>query len=206
MFGYENKLVFPVYISDQTVKSSIDLLLLINDDQSNYVYIKDFNTFMFHKTKNKNKKWFCKSCLQCFSSENVLIKHKEDCLSISDQQSNHLEKGIIKFKNYFKQLPVPFKIYADFEFNLKNIECYEGTYTKKYHEHVPCSYAYKVACVDDRFSKPTVVYRGVNAVYEFIKSILEERKYCKKIMKDQFNKNLVMTEEEEHLFQQRNNC
>ena len=144
VFGYENNLVFPVYISDQTFKSSIDLLLLVNDDQSHYVYIKDFNTFMFHKTKNKNKKWFCKSCLQCFSSENVLTKHKEDCLSISGQQSINLEKGTIKFKSYFKQLPVPFKIYSDFECNLKNVECYEGTYTKRYHEYVPCSYAYKV--------------------------------------------------------------
>ena len=72
--------------------------------------IKDFNTYMFHKTKNKNKKWFCKSSLQCFSSENVLIKYKEDCLSISGQQSINLEKGTIEFKNYFKQLPVPFKI------------------------------------------------------------------------------------------------
>ena len=86
---------------------------------------------MFHKTKNKNKKWFCKSCLQCFSSENVLIKHKEDCLSINGQQSINLEKGTIKFKNYFKQLPVSFKIYADFECNLKNVKCYEVTYTKK---------------------------------------------------------------------------
>ena len=33
VFGYENKLVFSVYISDQKFKSSIDLLLLINDDQ-----------------------------------------------------------------------------------------------------------------------------------------------------------------------------
>ena len=82
VFGYENKLVFPVYISDKTFKSLIDLLLLINDDQSHYVYIKDFNKFMFHKTENKNKKSFCKSRLQCFSSENVLIKHKEDCLSL----------------------------------------------------------------------------------------------------------------------------
>ena len=107
MFGYENKLVFPVYISDQTFKSSIDLLLLINDYQSHYVYIKDFNTFMFHKTKNKNKSDFVKVILQCFSSENVLIKHKEDCLSINGQQSKNLEKGKIEFKNYFKQLPVP---------------------------------------------------------------------------------------------------
>ena len=85
---------------------------------------------MFHKTKNKNKKWFCKSCLQCFSSENVLIKHKEDCLSINGKQSVNLEKGIIKFENYFKQLPVPFKIYGDFECNLRDAEIYEGSYTK----------------------------------------------------------------------------
>ena len=75
---------------------------------------------LFHKTKNKNKKWFCKSFLQCFSSENVLIKHKENCLSINGKQSVKLEEGIIKFKNYFKQMPVPFKIYADFECNFKN--------------------------------------------------------------------------------------
>ena len=206
VFGYENKLVFPIYISDQTFKNNIDLLLLINDDQSHYVYIKDFNTFMFHKTKNKNKKWFCKSCLQCFGNEKVLINHKEDCLSINGQQSINLEKGTIEFKNYFKQLPVPFKIYADFECNLKNVECYEGTYTKKYHQHVPCSYAYKIVWINDNFSKPIVVYRGVNAAYEFIKSILKEHKYCKKIIKDQFNKNIVMTEKEEHLFQQSNNC
>ena len=183
----------------------MDLLLLINDDKSHYVYIKDFNTLMFHKTKNKNKKWFCKSCLQCFSSESVLIKHKEDCLSIDGKQSVNLEKRIIEFENDFKQLPVPFKIYADFECNLRDVEIYEGFYTKTYHEHVRCSYAFKVVCIDDRFSKSIVVFRGKNAAYEFIKAILEEHKYCKKIMKKDFNKNLIMTEEE-HLFQESNNC
>ena len=80
--------------------------------------------------QNKNKKWFCRSCLQCFSNENVLIKHKEDCLSINGQQSVNLEKRITEFENYFKQLPVPFKIYADFECNLRDVEIYEGSYTK----------------------------------------------------------------------------
>ena len=60
-------------------------------------------------------------------------------------------------------------------------------------------------CIDDRFSKPIVVYRGENAAYEFIKAILKEYKYCKKIMKKPFNKNLIMKEEEEYLFQQSNN-
>ena len=148
---------------------------------------------MFHKTKNKNKKWLCRICLQCFSSENVLIKHKEDCLSINGQQSVNLEKGIIEFKNYLKQLPIPFKVYADFECNLRDVEIYEGSYTRKYHEHIPCSYAYTVVCIDDKFSKSTLIYRGENATYEFIKAILESYKYCKKIMKKHFNKNLVMT-------------
>ena len=55
VFGYANELIFPIYVSDQKFKDTIDLLLLFNDDQSHYVYIKDFNTFMFHKTNKKIK-------------------------------------------------------------------------------------------------------------------------------------------------------
>ena len=71
VFGYEDELVFPIYVSDQKFKDSMDLLLLNDDDKSHYVYIKDSGRFMFHKTRNKNKKWFCKSCLQYFSRENM---------------------------------------------------------------------------------------------------------------------------------------
>ena len=161
---------------------------------------------MFHETKNKNKKWFCRRRLQCFSCENVLTKHKEDCLSINGKQSEKLEEGIIEFENYFKQIPVPFKIYADFECNLRGIESYEGSHTKKYQEHIPCSFTYNVARIYDKFTKSIVVYRGENVVYELIKAILKEYKYCRKVMNKYFNKNLIMSEEEEHLFQQSKSC
>ena len=134
-----------------------------------------------------------------------MIKHKKDCLSINGVQSVKLEEGIINFEHYFKQLPIPFKIYVDFECNLKNVEIYEGPYTKKYHNHIPCSYAYKIVCIDDRFSKWIVVYRGENAAYEFTRAFLKEYKYCKKIMKKHLNKNLIMNEEE-YLFRQSNSC
>ena len=140
--------------------------------------------------------------MQCFSSENVLLKHKEDCLSICGVQSVKVEKGTIEFENYFKQIPVPFKIYADFECNLKSAEVYEGSCTKKYQDHIPHSFL----CINDRFSKPIVVFRGENAPYEFIKAILKEHRYCKKVIKKHFNKNFVMSEEEEHLFQKSNSC
>ena len=56
MFDDQSGWVFLIYVSNQKFEDSVDLLLLIDDDKSHYVYIKDFNTFMFNKTKNKNKK------------------------------------------------------------------------------------------------------------------------------------------------------
>ena len=125
-----------------------------------------------------------------------MIKHKENCLSINGKQSVKLEERIINFENYFKQISVPFKIDADFECNLKKVKCNEGSYTEKYQDHIPCSFAYKFACIDDKFTKPTIIYRGKNAAYEFIKAILEEYKYCQKIIEEYFNKNLITTQEE----------
>ena len=89
-----------MYVSYQKFENSMDFLHVIDDDKSHYVYIKDFKIFMFHKTKNKNKKYFRKSCLRCFSSENALTKHKKDCLSINGAQSVKLDKRRIEFKNF----------------------------------------------------------------------------------------------------------
>ena len=118
-----------------------------------------------------------------------MIEHRTDCLVINGKQSVKLKCGTIKFKNYFKWLPVPFKIYADFECILKKvksdvIECYsDSSYTKKYQDHTPCSLAYKVACIDNKFSKKVALYRGKNTVYKFIKSILNEYNYCRRVIK-----------------------
>ena len=177
VFCYENKLNFLSYISDQKIENSIDLLLVTNENKSHYVSIKDFDRFMFHKTKKKNKKYYCKSCLQRFSSKNVLTEHKEVCLSINSPQSARLEKGTIEFKNYLKKTKtVPIKIYADFECNLKSVESYEGegAYSEKYQDLVSCSFAFKLVRVDDKFSKSVFVFRGKNAAPEFIKAILKE--------------------------------
>ena len=56
VLGCEDELVFPIYVSDQKFEDSMDLLLSNDDDKSHYVYIKDFDRFMFHKTKQKTKK------------------------------------------------------------------------------------------------------------------------------------------------------
>ena len=62
-FCYEEKLTYPAHISDQKFKNSIGLLIILNKIKSHYVYIEDFDKFMFNETKNKSKKYFCKYCL-----------------------------------------------------------------------------------------------------------------------------------------------
>ena len=39
----------------------MNFLLITDNDKSHYVCIKDFDRFMHHKTKHKEKKHFCKS-------------------------------------------------------------------------------------------------------------------------------------------------
>ena len=56
----------------------MDLLLVMDENKSHYVYIKGFDRFMFHKAKNKNKKYFCRSCLQFFSSKDLLTRKREN--------------------------------------------------------------------------------------------------------------------------------
>ena len=44
----------------------------------------DFDRFMFSETKSKNKKYFYKNYLQCFSNKNVLAEHDKICLKINN--------------------------------------------------------------------------------------------------------------------------
>ena len=83
-----------------------------------------------------------------------------------------------------KELAEPCKIYADFECNVKRVRSSDRSdnalYLKKYQKQIPCSFVYKVVCVDDKFSKAVVLYRGKNAINRFIK----EYNYYKKVLKN----------------------
>ena len=99
---------------------------------------------------------------------------KEICLVINGEQSVKLKSGLIESKNYFKQFSVPFKIGADFECLLKknkrNDKNNNTSYTEKVQEHIPCSFAYKNMCIDDRFSKPLFfTEEKINLLKRFLK-------------------------------------
>ena len=88
-FCYENK-VYPLYIS----KKPYDQTLLITEKgKSHYVFIKDFNRLMLSRTKHKDKKHYCMSCLQNFTAEEILSNHKKQSLLINGCQAVNYESG-----------------------------------------------------------------------------------------------------------------
>ena len=75
VFGYENK-VYPLCTSKNSCDQTLNLLLITEKDKSHYVFTKDFNRLTFSRTKHKNKKHYCMSCLQNFTTEEILSNHK----------------------------------------------------------------------------------------------------------------------------------
>ena len=69
-------------------------------------------------------------------------------------------------------------------------------YTNKYHKDMACSYGYKLVYIDDKFSKPFTTYLGKDKVYNFVNNMIEESKYRSEVMKKHFNKEFVVTKEE----------
>ena len=213
LFGYEEKQKFPIYISQEKFQDHMELLLINKDKKNHYVLIKNFNKFMFDQTKHNCKKHFCMYCLQCFSREDVLAEHVKNCLSINGKQAIKMPKKgqHVNFRNYHKQIPAPFVIYADFEAITGKVHgCLpnnEKSYTEAYQKHIDCGYGYKLVChYNDEFSKPVQVFRGENAVYNFMEKMIEEVEWCKSIIKKHFNKPLVMTEENKLDFESAKYC
>ena len=214
VFGYENKQPYPIYVSKEKYEDHMELLLVTEKENKHYVLIKDFNRFMYSQTKHEHRKHFCMHCLQCFSSERVLSNHKDICIQVNGTQAIKMpnkDNNILKFNNFHKQQPVPFVIYADFESILEKIHgCKQDgnkSYTEAYQTHADCGFGYNVVCCyDDKYTKPIQIYRGEKSVYKFMENILEEVKYCKRVMKKYFNKPLRMTEENEQEFKKATTC
>ena len=230
------KAVFPIYPSEESYDDHLELLYLegkneLGEETTHYVYIKDFNRLMFNFTKYKGKKHFCMRCLQCFYSNESLAKHRVNCIAINGVQAIKMpekykdKNGVwrppsVYFKNNHKSLPVPFCIYADFECNTEKISgCQPSnskSYTHKYQKHTACSFGYKVVCHYDnlgsqgpdhkKYSGDVVIYRGEDCIEKFMKCMFEEVKNWQKIIRDNFNKPLKMTNEDEESFQKATHC
>ena len=101
--------MFPLYVSKKINEQVLNVLLTSNEEKSHYVFVNDFNRLIYSEVKRKNahKKLFWMSCLQNFKE--ILNNHRKRCFLINDTQAVKWESGIIKFKNYEKQISIAFK-------------------------------------------------------------------------------------------------
>ena len=175
VFGYEDKVKYPIHVSKKFCEDKhVDLLLIDEGEKKHYISIKDFNTCMYEQTLHRGRRHFCRYYLQAFRTAEKLKCHIKDFFKINVKQTIKMSKKgeFVKFKNFERKINSPFMIYADFESILvredngnQNPNEY---FTNKYQKHVACSYGYKLVCVDNKFSKPFKSYLDEDAVYNFL--------------------------------------
>ena len=162
------------------------------------------------------KKYFCKKCLTCCTKEECLEKHLVYCANNETAAviMPTKENNILKFKNYFKKLPLPFVIYADFEsFIIPINTCQpnpEESFTQIYQKHEPNSFCIYLKTLDGMKSnfKPILYTKKTSdedVSEKFIECIV---KLTHKIYKDYYQKTkpLILSKEEEKEFQSAKLC
>ena len=179
LFSHKNSDIYPIRVTQSIAEKHVDLLITSNAETNHYVWIKNFNKLCFKVTKYEGKKYFCKYCIQYFTSEERLQKHIIDCMVLTKCQAIEMpaEGEITKFKSFRETIKIPFVIYADLEALLEKLTVLESSEdnTEKLQKHVACSYGYKVVCCyDERLSKPFKMYRGLDSVSKFFSDIFEE--------------------------------
>ena len=114
----ENNKFYPLRMAKRNPQETIDLFLYEEDGRSHYSLIKHFSRlFRSQITSRTNGQIFiCKKCFTHFSKEELFQKHIEYCSANETVAVKMPSRNtMLHFKNYYKQLPIPFVVYADFE-------------------------------------------------------------------------------------------
>ena len=114
----------------------------------------------------------------------MLRDHEPHCSQHGAQRIELPSKdnASLYFKDYHKQLKVPFVICADFESITAKIDSVSPNPTKscteKYQQYQPCEFSYYIVVSEtERYSKLPVVYPGDDAVDTFLECLETEQQY-----------------------------
>ncbi|VDI56520.1 Hypothetical predicted protein [Mytilus galloprovincialis] len=201
----------PVYISNVESKNVIDLLYIESNENTHYCLIKDLNSFMCDK--NRNKSFICRNCLQGFQREETLIKHKkicydnEHCKTIMPKPG----KNILKFNNHHFKNRLPFVIYCDFEaYNIPMQSCTPDpnkSYIKPISKQEINSYGMYVHSDYPEIYKPQYFsYVGDDAVEKYVEKVMKIYKEITYKIYLNEKKKPILNNHEEDEFQEATGC
>ena len=215
VFSNDNMTIYPLRMAERDCKNTIDLFLYEEDGDSHYSLIKNFHRLIKSQlTKSKDGKIFiCKRCFSHFTKEELLEKHIKYC---SNNQTVAVKmpkpNTSLHFKNYDRQLPIPFVVYADFECFTKPMNSCspnpKDSYNYKYQKHEPSGFCFYAKGIAGRRIKPiiyTKTYDDEDVAKIFLEKITELTKgiyndfYCRP-------KHLVMNPKTQKEFNAAVNC
>ena len=142
----DNNKIYPLRLNEKDRQKTIDLFLFSEGEKQHYSLIKNFTRLVRSQiTSEKRKIFICKKCLSHYTRKHLFEKHMFYC----GQNETVVVKmptknNILKFKNHFKKLPIPFVIYADFECFTKPMNSCQPdpnkSFTESYQKHEPSGY------------------------------------------------------------------
>ena len=108
VFELTKTVLTPIHINTNYDQPQIDLLLY----QNHYCLITKLHCLL---NKDSHMKWVCRRCLTAFSSQPVLLDHIDRCQKQQPTNITFSWKDHLKFEDYHMKVPVPIRVYADFE-------------------------------------------------------------------------------------------
>ena len=108
VFELTGTVLTPIYINTNYDQPQIDLLLYEN----HYCLITNLSPLI---NKHSEMKHICRRCLTAFSSEPTLLDHIDRCQKQKPTNIKFSWKAHLKFEDHYMKIPVPIRVYADFE-------------------------------------------------------------------------------------------
>ena len=194
----KHKLI-PIEISKNNSDRVIDLAIYKN----HYVLIKKMEVFL----GDHNKKIICRRCLSSYTSENMLVKHKEKCgddniTTIKTSNESHLH-----WKKHFHKNPLYFRIYADFEADNEKDDTIVGNKTTNIYKQNPILNGYYIVSEledvlkSDYYKSPL----GYDNVDWFVNEVIRLENKIAFYFKNT-NKDIIMTDKDEEDYRNNNIC
>ena len=127
-------------IAIEVSKNDSDRVIDLAIYKNHYVLIKKLNVFL----GDHNKKFICRRCLSSYTSENMLIKHKERCDDNNITTIKTSNKSYLHWEKCFHKNPLYFRIYADFEADNEKDNTYIGNKTINIYKQNPVLNGYHI--------------------------------------------------------------
>ena len=185
VFSIDGNNVYPLRES-KDCKKTIDLFFYEEDGKTHYSLIKNFSRLVRSQiTKRTNEiLHICKRCFSHFTKPELLEKHIKYCYNNKSSIVKMPPKdSYLYFKNYYKQLPIPFVAYADFEcFTTSMSSCCpnpNNSYNFNYQKHEPSGFCFYVKGSVGKRIKPILFTKKCesdNVAKIFVDKIVETTK------------------------------